>query len=241
MLNEVFALLGQIIVGAGAAAAFAWWLFRTFADKWLQSKFDAQLESLRHQQAREIETLRFELGKLSDRALKLQEREFDKLPKLWEQLSEAYGRVYRLAVGFQQLPDLDAYDAEHLDAFLGGQKDMPEFEKKRLRESTRRTDLFIEISRRRELYDASRATNEFHNALLTSRIFLTREVARALTETDRLIRTAFIEQSGDAKWRQKSEGSSSMKLITDGEKIIEGVETIVRERIWSSGDEEAKA
>jgi hypothetical protein len=42
-VSDVFTTIGFIVVGTGAVGAFAWWLFRLFSEKWLNSKFEERL------------------------------------------------------------------------------------------------------------------------------------------------------------------------------------------------------
>src|SRR5258705_12641703 len=51
-----------VSVGTGAVGAFAWWLFRLFSEKWLNSKFEERLAAYKHEQQKELERLKFSIN-----------------------------------------------------------------------------------------------------------------------------------------------------------------------------------
>jgi hypothetical protein len=95
---DFFATLGFIAVGAGAVGVFAWWLFRTFSEKWLSAKFAESLAAYKHEQQKELEHLKFSINAQMDRATKLHQKEFEALPEAWGRLMDAYGIIRSVAV-----------------------------------------------------------------------------------------------------------------------------------------------
>ena len=80
LLSGLFAVIGYIVVGAGAVGTFAWWIFRTFSEKWLNARFEERLASYKHEQQKELEHLKFAINAQMDRATKLHQKEFEALP-----------------------------------------------------------------------------------------------------------------------------------------------------------------
>ncbi|MEO8757649.1 MAG: hypothetical protein ABI398_07850 [Devosia sp.] len=83
-LQQALAWVGGAALGGVSLVAVAYWIFQTWGEKWLQSRFDRQLEDLRHQQAQEMEGLRYRIGQLLDRSTKLSEKEFEVVPEAWQ-------------------------------------------------------------------------------------------------------------------------------------------------------------
>jgi len=78
------------VAAGGGLTLIAYQIFKRFAVKWLDSKFEERLQALKHKHGKEIERLRFEIAKLLDRATKLHQREFEVLPEAWSKLNDAF-------------------------------------------------------------------------------------------------------------------------------------------------------
>jgi hypothetical protein len=89
-------MVGWILANAAATSAVAFGMFKLFAEKWLNSKFQRQLEEFKHAQQKEIEQLRFRINAMMDRATKLHQRAFDVLPEAWSRLNDACGKTLAL-------------------------------------------------------------------------------------------------------------------------------------------------
>ncbi len=119
IVQKLLSFFGLAAISLGGVAAFAYWLFKLFSDKWLTAKFSQQLEKNKHDQQKELEDLRFEFNKLMDRTVKLHQREFDVLPEAWALLVEAYGITMAVTSSMQQYADVERMNEIQLDAFLG--------------------------------------------------------------------------------------------------------------------------
>ncbi|CAN5520649.1 hypothetical protein BH10PLA2_BH10PLA2_01060 [soil metagenome] len=84
---SAFGLLVTIVL---AVILALWALSKYLGDKWITAKFSQQLEAFKHQQQREIEQLKTNLNTALDRKIKLQSREFDAIPVIWNALNEAF-------------------------------------------------------------------------------------------------------------------------------------------------------
>tara|TARA_R110002124_G_scaffold16882_7_gene71438 strand:+ start:6186 stop:6383 length:198 start_codon:yes stop_codon:yes gene_type:complete len=54
-ITQVLALFGGGVVIVGLIFGGAWWAFQTFGQQWLQSRFNSQLEAMKHDQAQEMD------------------------------------------------------------------------------------------------------------------------------------------------------------------------------------------
>src|ERR1700726_3579292 len=107
-VSDLFATIGFIVVGTGAVGGFAWWLFRLFSEKWLNSKFEERLAAYKHEQQKELKHLKFSINAQMDRATKLHQKEFESLPEAWARLMHAHGNIMAVVSRFQSTPDLNS-------------------------------------------------------------------------------------------------------------------------------------
>jgi hypothetical protein len=114
--REIMGWIGTIVVAGGGGALVAWGIIKLFAEKWLNTKFEARLESLKQEHRKEIERLRLTINTLMDRATKLHQREFDALPEAWRQLNEAI--IQTRAIKFQFYANIDRLSEEQLNDYL---------------------------------------------------------------------------------------------------------------------------
>ena len=113
-VRDVFAFLAYGGILSAAAATIAWFVFRTFSDKWLASRFNERLERLKHDQQQEIEQLRGRINALLDRTTKLNQREYEVVPEAWERLwqAQASWRAGDPRLGLVQSQEADVRAAE---------------------------------------------------------------------------------------------------------------------------------
>jgi len=111
------------IIGAGGGGAVvASAVIRSFGEKWLEGRFASRLEELRHQQATEMERLRFKVAGLLDRATKLNQREFEVLPEAWGKIDTAFVHALTALAVYRTYPELGSMSEEHCEEFLSGSK-----------------------------------------------------------------------------------------------------------------------
>lgn len=60
-------LLGIVGLVIGASATAAYILFKRYGERWIESKFESQLASYKHEQQKELEKVRFNINALLDR------------------------------------------------------------------------------------------------------------------------------------------------------------------------------
>src|ERR1035437_5397427 len=136
--TTIFALLCGGVAAVSAAVDVAYWIFKSFSEKWLTSKFDERLAAYKHEQQKELEQLRYKINALMDRTIKLHQKEFDVLPEAWGHLTDAYGVVTATTSFLQQYPDLDQMNGAQLEEFL---KDTPfkDWQKDEIRNAAKKT------------------------------------------------------------------------------------------------------
>lgn len=110
--------LPQVIALGGSAAAFAYFIFRTTATKWIESKFSERLELLRQAHDREVRAIGLKIDGILDRTKRLHEKEFEVLPKAWDLLNEAFYSVLVTVSPNQRYLDLAGESPEAMTEIL---------------------------------------------------------------------------------------------------------------------------
>jgi CRISPR/Cas system CMR-associated protein Cmr1 (group 7 of RAMP superfamily) len=105
-VEKIAAAFGAAVFTLSTLTGLALWLFKTFGDRWLSSKFSERLEAFKHDQQKEIEHLRFEINKLFDRTTKLHQQEFIVLPKAWSLLVTSYSAARSMTASLELSPNL---------------------------------------------------------------------------------------------------------------------------------------
>jgi len=67
MDKAILEFIGKIVAYGGGAAVIAYYVFLFLGKKWIEAKFADSLEKSRHEHAKEIEHLRFEINSLLTR------------------------------------------------------------------------------------------------------------------------------------------------------------------------------
>jgi hypothetical protein len=104
-------------------------LIRAFPDfltgallKGIEHRHTLQVEKLKDELGRNtqrvLERFKFENSTNLDRAVKFQQREFDVLPEAWGLLTDAFSITRPVALGAAQAPVIDKMTAEQFDDFL---------------------------------------------------------------------------------------------------------------------------
>lgn len=117
-LQATFTSVGGIVTVGGGAAAIAYAVFRFLAKRWLDQKFEEQLENLKQEQRKELEHVRHQIQSTFSRISKIHEKEFEVLPEAWRRLHDAYGKAFRVASAFKEFPDVARMNEKQLDDFI---------------------------------------------------------------------------------------------------------------------------
>ncbi|SFK76395.1 hypothetical protein [Methylocapsa palsarum] len=116
-VNAILAPFGGAVVLAGVIVTAAFGLFKLLGEKWLDAKFSEKLQVLEHRHQKELEELKIKYVRLTDRATRLNQREFDAIPECWALMQDAYLRTETFIRKGQSYADLSKMNPSHLDAF----------------------------------------------------------------------------------------------------------------------------
>jgi hypothetical protein len=86
--------------------------------RWLDARFSERLEKLKHEQQKEIESIRQRVQWHFSRVSKIHEKEFEILPRAWFLLHEAHGLAGDLVGRLRQIPDFQSMPDPMLQEFV---------------------------------------------------------------------------------------------------------------------------
>jgi hypothetical protein len=162
------------VVGAGGGGAIiAVGTFKALGTKWLDSHFAERLQALKHAHEQEMAHLKVRVDGQLDRAVKLNQREFEVVPAIWKSVTEAHYDLIDLIAVMRSERDLSQMSEPEFEAFIADSR-LQEWQKVEMRELNgyARTSYWSEKNRWFRLSDTNRAIIEFNHTLLTNSIFL---------------------------------------------------------------------
>lgn len=231
----IFEYIGKTVALGGGAATVAYFTFQFLGKKWIENKFAERLEQVRHQQAQELQRLRIEIDSLLSGAIKLQEREFDVLPKAWARLDEAHKRVAWIASPYQEYIDLSRMSMMELDEYLST-TEFTGTQKSTIRSSTERNKDYQNIYFWYRLADVKRAVNDLHMFVARNGILFPTELKEKFTKASELLYSALIsiEVGHEAEDRKMSREAWSI-VQKELEPLYKVIEAEVHIRLQSHG------
>jgi hypothetical protein len=191
-LLAITGFVGELAITGGVAVAFAYWAFRTFSERWLQSRFDEKLEAYRHENAKELSRLRVNIDGALDATIRIQEKEFQVLSECWQKLNVAHGAVFSFVSLFKQYPDFSRMNEDEKLAYLD-QLDLRPFQKEEIMKSSNPLDKLKNIIFWKENHRANQCTSDFKNYLIFSEVFMDEIFASQFKEVSRDLIHCIIE------------------------------------------------
>lgn len=235
MANEVFEYLGKALVIGGGASFVAYQAFKHLAAKWLDARFEKNLQQLVHDQNKEIERLRSDLTKSFDRATKLHQREFEVLPKVWDEVSEAYWATASLVSPLQTIPDLNKMQEKQLLSFVA-QSELSDWQKEELLTAGDKTKKYDEFIYWHKLNRVSQAHRSADIALSRNGVFVQDNIKEKLQSVLDLVRGAIIEdqinhENPPTRFSERLHTDTD-RIRSDGKNWMQEAEAMIKARLW---------
>lgn len=208
--QQVFIMIGKVVVGGGACVAVAYALLKIFAKSWLDNQFAQKLELAKSELAKDLEAAKSELSILSARRLKLHDREYVVFPELWSKLNRVFVSLNQAVVSLRQVPDFQRMEAADLDSWVS-RSDLSDNEKSYFNSERDKGRAYDRILDLRDLNKAKGDFYGFHTYLQDNRIFLSPEVKDKLSEIDKFMRASLVAKEID--WQGFGRGTGKDYLI----------------------------
>lgn len=238
-LSDFFAVIGFMVVGVGAVGTFAWWVFRTFSEKWLNAKFEERLAAYKHEQQKELEHLKFAINAQMDRATKLHQKEFEALPEAWALLMNAHGIIISLVSRYQSHPDLNGMRPDQAEDFIVN-CNLAEWQRQLVRDAKDKTNAYRDQIEPFKIARAKKASRKFHLYFRKNGIFIREPIKQQFGALDELMLSALSEHLMNFQ-HQTREFKSIDRLASEGEKMVKALENEVQQRLWDSTRQQATA
>ncbi|ACT47088.1 hypothetical protein [Methylotenera mobilis] len=227
--------LGKIVAYGGGSAAIAFLLYKNLGEKWLDSKFKEQLERQRHEQATELSRLKIEIDSMLSAVIKIQEKEFDTLPKAWSLLDEAYKHLASFSSPMQQYPDLDRMDNDRLEEYLQSSA-LTDVDKKKIKAAPKKLDVFTNIDFWRRLHECRKAIFAYQDYVEKNGIFLPAAIKKDFVDIARLLRNTMVtKQVGHEANDWEMQSKSWESLTKEIDPLRESLETLIHARLHEHG------
>ena len=233
-MDELLKIFGLWVVKGVSFAAIAFAFFQFLGKKWLDSRFAERLESFKHDQQKELETLRFKINSLFDRTTKLHQREFEVLPEAWGRLVDAFLQVQVFVSPLQTYSDLDRMKEAHLEEFIR-ECPLPEWQKQELRSEKEKTAYYRKKFFWHRLDKIENIARECSVYLRKNGIFLPPDISKKFSAIDDMIWGAIQEREINEKYPgASSKDSKATALRNDGERMLSELEKDVQGRLWNT-------
>jgi len=237
MLDELFEVLGKLVLVGGGGAVIVYQVFKFLAAKWLEEKFKKKFQQLVHDQNKEIERLKTELTKSFDRAAKLHQREFEALPQVWDSVSEAYWAAASLVSPLQMHSDLNRMLPKQLEAFVA-QSELAEWQKEEVLASSDKTKKFQELIYWHKVSRCFNANRDANISISRIGIFVQDPIKDKLQAILDLAHGALVEdqlnhEHPPQKFSERLKNDID-RMRTDGKAWMEEAEALIKARLWEN-------
>jgi len=214
------------------SAVTALGIFQWMGKGWIEKRF-----------AKELEHHRMEVNSLFDRVTKIQDKEFEVLPTLWEQLWDARQKAERVTSRGQLTLDVASLAEETFEELLRDSGFL-ESHKKKLRQTDGkdRQELYQDLVYHYRSNDAWNAVNKVHRYIQRNKLFLHEEVYKLVEKLDYILWSALDEHRDyrHARLPVKVQGDDGeleyerfdfKKLVDNIGRIMAEVEQLIRHRL----------
>lgn len=229
-------LLGISLVSV-ASVAFA--LFKWLGGKWLENKFAERLQNLKSEQDQAIRIVQSTIDREMHRAKKLYDNEFTALSDSWRLLRAAYdisaGTIASMTTNVAHM------NSEELERYLT-KRGMEEWQRNELQELTGETrqDEYSKWSEWQRLIECQKKWRECQQQIDSTSIFFPAGFTEKFRSINDLICTSNIEyEERIRQYKDPYYGAtydrfeSTKKLLKEGKSLINELEGMVRDRLWS--------
>jgi len=187
-MEQTLELLGQFIVWAISGAIGAGFLIKFGGQKWIENKFQKDLELFKTQTLHEFELL-------LTRKTKWHEKEHEVLSVSWQKLIKSHTALKQAISMFREIPNLEEMSDDKLQKFFDA-SDFSINEKSYILDQGKDSigKAYLHILDRRDLYKAHEEFLEFHTYFEENKIFLRPHIKEKFLKIDDYIWSAWVSR-----------------------------------------------
>jgi hypothetical protein len=238
-MEQLWIYIGQIVAIGGGGAAVSYLLFQQYGKAWLESKFSQRLEELRHEQNKEVARLRIEIDSMLNGALKLQEKEFEILPKVWELLDKCYLQLILVTSPFGSYADIDSMDEEQVEELLA-MTNFTESQKKSVRQANPKRKKYVDNLIWERINESKDSTTELGNYISLKGILMPFDlksklniISKTLNNTSHGVRSTFLKEIPGSI-------HDYFHFVHQQKSLIDEIEVLIQKRLASHAKAPAK-
>jgi hypothetical protein len=234
-MEDIYKALGQVLAYGGGGAAVAYLMFQFLSKKWIESKFAEKLELFRHTQAIELQKLRVEIDSLLSGTIKLQEKEFEILPEVWDRLNAVYEKISGLLSPFKSYPDLERMPEDAMKEFMESTP-FTQSQRKEVVQSGRMNGRYQEYHTLYMIHEVKLSYSELEKLVARNGIFLQPELRDLMESMSEAIWSSITskEIGHDAQdWKMQKESLNNLRDTV--KPLYKDIETYIHTRLQSHG------
>jgi hypothetical protein len=224
----------SVVTAGGGSALIAVAVVKAFGSKWLENRFAERLQGLKHGHDQEMAHLKMRIDGQLDRAVKLNQREFEVLPDIWGKVTDAHYRALSFLSPMRQYPDFSKMDDEQRDETLA-KSDLAEWQKTELRAQDRyqQASYYAQALYWHELHEAKLASGKASDAVTKNGMFLSPDTFAKLDEFTTKIYRAISTHEINKELRDSTPGDEVADYRKNGEPAFKELSAFLRSRFWS--------
>lgn len=253
----LFDLLATAGITTVTLATLGIGVVKLFGIKWLDHRLAGRLEGVKLEgqkqlkaieQAgqRELEATKRQHATMLDRAARLNQREFEVIPRIWEAITNAHFATLHLISIWQEHPDTTRMNDAQFESYVAGTR-LQDWQKNELRaiDRNKRNDYLRDALKWLRVFDANTELHAVTVILEQNSIFLHPDTHTRLEGLVSPMRKAtrlftIMAQSGDEFRSANGEEEDDVQVYRKiGEDLYGDVARYLRERYWIKADGEA--
>lgn len=217
-------------------------LLKFLGQKWIDSAIARGMESLRHQNIREIEEMKFDFQRNFDRRTRIIQVELEIVPKIWSLLLEATNKTKAAQARFRMGIDLGRLSEEDLISWLSETKISKGHQAEIVKaEPKDRFTLYSGADDIRLCFEARMAATEARNFLAVNAILMPSQLYEQMFAFSKMIDDAAFEAEFEAvDGRIPKEDRLSDNFWKNSNEIISALRSDVRRLLTEGAGELAK-
>jgi hypothetical protein len=232
-LRDIWAFFEPYAVNIGVSIVSVLSIFgitlKFFGEKIFSHYLDGRLQKLKHEQDKEIEALKAQIGHLSDRWKHSNEREYVALSTIWEKYVELYYATNVCAVQFAQFPNLNVLSDSDVEEFLES-TDLSKEQKANVRRAEDKIRSYANAVALRNINKASLVLYEMNLLLHKLGIFIPSTIKDQFVGCVKIC-SSVIAQQYTEHGTSRTGLTHTSDFIIKGEAYLEGLKGVVRERL----------